>query len=370
MAKKSSTKLPKSYDKQALGEEPSWNEKEVATQSQIIAALNWYNYFYDNKGAVKLLKKNYIRDLKELKLLDLLSDSEITPTICFFSRMVTLGCVFPEKSRAVFDEKVEKLLEKARLRVKPENKNKNRKVISIQDRVFQKACEYMGEFEYQLDLFLKNKFKSSFSAYDYLTANSVKPMVAKKMTGVFDNLIAELQETLGKKDSQLVEAYSHLKPLHIRKIIAFVESIHNDIATYTSNGKKVRRPRKKKVVSLDKQLEKLQYLKDFSELKLVSVDPSTIIGASQLWIYNVRYKKLTKFVAEDKSGFKVKGTTLQNYSENDSIVKRLRKPEEVLSRLQNGGKIVLRKLMSELTTKGEVPKGRINKDTILVRTVK
>jgi len=48
----------------------------------------------------------------------------------------------------------------------------------------------------------------------------------------------------------------------------------------------------------------------------------------------------------------------------------LRKPKEALARVQTGGKVILRKLMGELTTKGEVPKGRINKDTILVRIVK
>ena len=103
MVKKTAVKLPKSYDKSALGDEPTWNDKKEATQSEIIRALNWYNYFYDNKKAAVLLKKNYIRDLSELELLDLLSDSEIPPTLCYFSRMMTLGCKFPAKSRENFE---------------------------------------------------------------------------------------------------------------------------------------------------------------------------------------------------------------------------------------------------------------------------
>ena len=370
MAKKSTVKLPKSDDKSALGDEPVWNSDVEATQSEIVRALNWYNYFYDNKKAVVLLKKNYIRDSKELELLDLLSDSEIPPTLCYFSRMVSLGCNFPTKSRENFDTGIEKLLEKAKGRVKKEEIVEKKKVVSIQDRVLAKAREFMGEFEGQIDEFLANNCKTKFSAYEYLTKNEVKPMIAKKMIGVYDDLIAELQEVLLKKDKQLIEGYKHLKPLRIRKLIAFLESIHADILTYTNNGKKTRRTRKKKAVTVSKQIEKLQFLQNFNELQLVSINPSDIIGASQLWTYNVKYKKLTKFVSADKSGFSVKGTTLQNYSETESMVKRLRKPKEALTKVQNGGKIILRKLMNELTTKGEVPKGRINKDTILLRIVK
>ena len=369
MMKKSTVKLPKSYDKKSLGDEPTWNKEEV-NQSEIVRALNWYNYFYDYKKAVVLLKKNYIRDNKELQLINLLSDTEIPTTLCYISRMISLGCVLPKKSRENFDVGIEKLLDKAKSRVKKEEKIDKSRVISIQDRILSKAREFMGEFEHQIDEFLANKCKSSFSAYDFLTQSEVKPLVAKKMLGVYDDLIAELQEVLLKKDKQLIEAYVHLKPLHIRKLIAFLEGIHADIVTYTNNGKKIRRTRKKKAITSTKQVEKLQFMQNFKELQLVSVNPSTIIGASQLWTYNVKYKKLTKFVSADKSGFSVKGTTLQNYSETESLVKRLRKPQEALTKVQNGGKIVLRKLMNELTTKGEIPKGRINKDTILVRIIK
>ncbi len=371
MVKKSTkVKLPKSYDKSALGDEPVWNSDVEATQNEIIRALNWYNYFYDNKKAVVLLKKNYIRDSAELELLDLLSDSEIPLTLCYCSRMMALGCNFPAKSREKFDDGIEKLLSRAFGRVKIEAKVEKKTVVSIQDRVLTKAREYMGEFEGQIDEFLANKYTSKFSAYDYLTKNEVKPMIAKKMIGTYDDLIAELQEVLLKKDKQLIEGYSHLKPLHIRKLIAFLESIHADILTYTKNGKKIRRTRKKKSITVSKQIEKLQFLQNFNELQLASVNPETLIGANQLWTYNVKYKKLTKFVSADKYGFSVKGTTLLNYSETESMVKRLRKPKEALTKVQNGGKIVLRKLMDELTTKGEIPKGRINKDTILLRIIK
>jgi len=52
------------------------------------------------------------------------------------------------------------------------------------------------------------------------------------------------------------------------------------------------------------------------------------------------------------------------------VSKTIRKPDEVLPRLLKGGKLVLRKLMSEINSKESVPNGRINRDTILLRVIK
>jgi hypothetical protein len=371
--KKTKTRaLPKSYDLQHLGNEPSWDANKTVRQSDIIRALNWYNYFNDAKSSFKMLKKNYVRDLKELDLLDKLPIDKISPTLGFVSRMMTLGCVFSEVSIANYHEKIEQLLEESKDYANISQKTKtmpSARVVSIAERVVNKANEYVGEFDGQIDEFMANNYKSSFSVYEYLTELQVKPMIAKAMLGSYDNFILELKEVLTKDDEQLNEGYAHLKPIQIRKLIAFLEGINDDILTYTNNGKKAKKPRKKKPISVTKQIEKMQYRKEFVELKLQSINPITIIGASQLWIYNTRYKKLTCFFAEDSTGFSVKGTSILNFS-SESVIKTLRKPKEVLTKVQKGGKIVLRNIMNELTTRGTIPKGRINNDTILVRVIK
>jgi hypothetical protein len=63
----------------------------------------------------------------------------------------------------------------------------------------------------------------------------------------------------------------------------------------------------------------------------------------------------------------VKGSAIQNYKYNESICKTLRKPKDVLSKVLDGGKIVLRKVMSQINAKESELNGRINKDTILLR---
>jgi hypothetical protein len=77
-----------------------------------------------------------------------------------------------------------------------------------------------------------------------------------------------------------------------------------------------------------------------------------------------------RYDALGPAGLSVKGTTLQGYDEETSVSKTIRKPDEVLPRLLKGGKLVLRKLMSEINSKESVPNGRINGDTILLRVIK
>jgi hypothetical protein len=66
----------------------------------------------------------------------------------------------------------------------------------------------------------------------------------------------------------------------------------------------------------------------------------------------------------------MKGTTITGFSKEDSEVKTLKKPKEQIQKLLSGGKIVLRKFMEELKTKGRVPNGRINANCVLLRVIK
>ena len=48
---------------------------------------------------------------------------------------------------------------------------------------------------------------------------------------------------------------------------------------------------------------------------------------------------------------------------------KLRKPEKILDKVLNDGKVSLRKLMPSIRTKEKKLTGRINKDTILLRVL-
>jgi hypothetical protein len=87
----------------------------------------------------------------------------------------------------------------------------------------------------------------------------------------------------------------------------------------------------------------------------------------QIWTYNTKTKLLGVYNADNAKGITVKGSTLQNFNEQTSIGKRLRKPEIVLPNLLNAGKVQIKKILPELTTKESAMTGRMNTDTIIVR---
>ena len=114
----------------------------------------------------------------------------------------------------------------------------------------------------------------------------------------------------------------------------------------------------------------MNYAKDFAELKLVSVDPKTIIGASSLWVYNIKTRKLGVYYALDASGLNIKGSTIQNFAESKSVSKTLRKPAVTVNEVLKAGKVALRNILTDIRAAETALTGRINADTILLKVSK
>ena len=177
----------------------------------------------------------------------------------------------------------------------------------------------------------------------------------------------ELLETKRGKSPDLKEAWGYLGRAGLDKRIAFFERMISELEKHINNKKIVRRTRKPKVKSASQLVKGVKYLKESNELKIVSLDPTLLLDAKQLWVYNVKYRILTRYDALE-GGLKIKGTTLYNFSES-SISKRLRKPEEQLSDLVKMGKVKIRTFMESIKTRSAVPTGRINAQTLLLKAV-
>ena len=106
-------------------------------------------------------------------------------------------------------------------------------------------------------------------------------------------------------------------------------------------------------------------------MKLVSINPVDIVGAEQLWVYNVKNRKLGRYVAEDQGGvLGVKGTSITGFNESKSTQKTLRKPEEQIKDLMGSGKVKLRSFIDNIKSKEQAVNGRINIDTIILRIMR
>jgi hypothetical protein len=242
---------------------------------------------------------------------------------------------------------------------------------SIQERVKEAAMRMTEEIEDAIESFQsdpENFDPKAFKMLNLLKGKEVKAAHARIIKGFYERDLAELEELAsGKGDEQLKEGYSHRTKKQVRNLITFYQEIMSACDMLAQEAKVNRKPRKTKVVPKDKIVAKLKFMKSNEPLKLVSINPADIIGASELWIFNTKTRKLGKYVASEFNTLNVKGTTITNFDEFKSVQKTVRKPEEKLKEFKAAGKIALRKFLDDINATDTKLNGRINEETILLK---
>jgi len=348
-------------NKKYLGDEPLL--KGNYTNSDFSNALTWYNYMCTASDARDYIK-NYLdskgRDVEQ-KLFKKVPDSWIPTTAAWVARIMTRGTIVTPDSVHFFEKKFSECLKKVSA-AEEETDQPEKVVVSVHQRMREKASDIIGEIESMLDK------GEQFSLYDWLKANEIPAAYSAQIIAYYSPWLEELLEAATEPDNQLKEAYSHLTKKQLKDRILFFNKMIEDAQRYGENKKKTRAPRKPRTVSVEKKLKSLKFQKEDKEFKIASINPEKIIGAQELWTFNTKYKTLTVFRAIDRGGLQVKGASIINYDEKNSFTKRTgRKPEEYVKKVLEGGKIVLRKLMDDMK---EAPLAyRINENTILLRII-
>ena len=242
---------------------------------------------------------------------------------------------------------------------------------TIQDRMKETAYKMTEELEDAIEGFQKdpeNFDPKAFKILNLLKGKEVKAAHARLIKTLYSRDLAELEELAsGNADEQLKEGYSHRTKKQIRNLIVFYQEIMSACDMLAQEAKVNRKPRKTKVVPKDKLVAKLKYMKSNEPLKLVSINPTDIIGTKELWIFNTKTRKLGKYVAAEFNDLGVKGTTITGFDEFKSIQKTVRKPEEKLKEFKAAGKVQLRKFLEDINATDTRMNGRINEDTILLK---
>ena len=102
-----------------------------------------------------------------------------------------------------------------------------------------------------------------------------------------------------------------------------------------------------------------------------SIDPKQIIGANRLVVFNTRYKKLIIFETSPLvDGLSVKGTTIVGFDEKKSKERTVRKPKEILKDCSTKGIRIINNRYNSLSTKENVPTGRMNKNCVILQALK
>jgi hypothetical protein len=242
--------------------------------------------------------------------------------------------------------------------------------ISIQERVREATFTMTEEIEDALELFAADPEgfdPKAFKLLNLLRGKQVKAAHARIIKDFYQRQHNEYIELQEGKCEQLKEAYSHLSKVQVKKIVVFYHEILSACDMLMQEAKVNRKPRAKKSKPAEKIVEKLKYLKQDEKLKLVSINPTDIVKSKELWVFNVKTRKLGKYVTTEFGELNVKGTTITGFDEFKSVAKTLRKPEEQLKEFKAAGKVALRKFLEDIKAVDIKLNGRINEDTILLK---
>lgn len=279
--------------------------------------------------------------------------------------------------------------------VKKEEKSKvGVYVPTIQERIRDQSYNMVEPIDEWLEGWITDPDTFDPKGFDFKAHfNKLQPSQAhaRKMKTFYENELEDFDELermptagqLSKMDEhtadmwvQLKEGYSHLKKSDIKKLRIAIEELMTALDFIIDKAKATRKPRVAKPRSSSKQVEKLKFCKADTKYSLASINPETIVGANELWVFNVKTRKLGKYVAANidptgvgrpGSGLQVKGTTIIGFNEAESIQKTLRKPELQLKEFKEAGKVKLRKFLEEIPTTDTKLNGRCNLDTVLLK---
>lgn len=347
----------KSIDDKYYGLEPL----DVSKRG-MIDALNWYNYMFEHDNTrdwmFDYLKKNEFNK-SDIAAVKRLPKFRLTKTTCIIARIISNGNTLPVDYQTRFDQTIKTLILEGNMVKEAVKEDTTEKVtVSIQDRTRAKIHNLITDCEEAIDV------DPYLNIYDWLKGKEATSQAATAIRDFYQLTVNDLSVA----DEHETRAEVKMREQSLKQWVQFIY----DCDRFIGNKKvtKFRKPREKKTKSAVDQVQKLKFQKEFPPLKIVSVNPGEIIGASQLWTYNTKYKKLTRYDASGPGGIQVKGTTLIGFDVEKSITKSVRKPEDTIEKVLKAGKVTLRTVLEDIKTNTSSPNGRINSDTIILRVIK
>lgn len=373
---------PSDLDIKYMGSEPLFAVQPDPDRRQIafMIAFNWYSRFYGAKQAKEIFIQylEYNDRKAEAKQLQRLDEKEIMTTYAWLARLSMRGLELTEIESGRIEAEIRRLITSLS---KPEDITKvvvdeeapvtNRP--NVQQIMKERAREAGGEFEGIFDEYLEadQKLDINGRVIGVLSERNILPQHISMLVEVWQKKINEFTEVLDTKDKQLQEAYGHYTKTQIKQIIKFCEAIIKDLNSYSTVKKATAKPRARKAVPVEKIVKNLKYMKVFEDtatkLKLESISPTKLHGASECFLYDSSKRKLIYLIADEYSKtFTVKGNTILGFDSAKSEAKTIRKPT-TLNDLMKAGKPASRKFFTDLTTVGTSPTGRMNDDIVILK---
>ena len=332
--------------KDCVNQVKTWVKKNFPRPSKYILANPEYHFTMTHHAATAFWFNNNLN-----KTID--SDSEKAAGFLnhLFDRMIPLI----EKGKVIYLKK--KQAEKV-ITISPALKLARKIRNTIMQELLELEDDWIAGKETTINLYDRFKYHGlTNTAISY-----VKPMV--------EGWLLDYEDAYHKRCDQAVEGYSHLKRSTLNQRIKTCKAMLEDLERIRSATKASRNVKVKGSVAIDKQVSKVQYKKEDTDFKIVSINPIQVPNKTRLYTFNCKYKVITEYVTDSPNGFIISGSTIKNFNKATSRSVKLRKPLDFLpSFLSRTPKQIDDLWKLYITTKTFAPNGRINKDTILLRVL-
>ena len=350
----------------------------------MIDGLNWYHYVCDQKD-----RRRFLEDWitvhraktakKDLITLNRVSDRNINHTQSYLARMDILGFPISDVEREKIWQSVVQGFEKSKPEQTAKASTENLAVVrteSIQDHMDRQVAEILGDIEDVLISIFTGEQQLGSSAQILNRAKLGVPHY-KKLSARLEPLVAEFEELKvkrGKKsalsdhDQQLLEGYNWVSARNLKAGFNFLEDCLNTCRRLAVE-RQAARVRKKKPVDKSKLVRKFKYLAESKELKITSIKPVDCLNTSEVWVYNVRTRKLGVYRSEFPGSITIKGSQIIGINEATCVQKTLRKPLEQLAGFAKVHKNQTKKYFDGIRGTEVKLKPRSNEYLVILRAV-
>ena len=375
------------FDEKYTGPEPkwagceSWDDEKINTNWW--AGIHYYNYHNNCSDLVKYVSQYGTSHCKwtkqDVQAFNEVEEWRVGFTLGKVCKMLMSGAPLRADTKEWIDTEFEKILTLGheRLAAKKAAGSGNIVKLTIQDRMREKFHDIVGEIEEWYDN--NDEGTEIPDMVAWMREQNVPQQFVNQIAEVFTPRMEELEEAilLRKKknrsdlEDQLVEGYAHVTKERHKRLSEFYSKLTSALETYGAVKKAVRKARVKQAPSKEKMVKKVKYCIQDVGLNLVSINPVDIIGAQILWVYNVRTRKIGKYVAADDAGqLNIKGSAIVGFDYKKSVAKTLRKPTESLKDFASAGKIALRTFLEDIKAVPVEMNGRLNVETVLLKVTK
>lgn len=303
----------------------------------------------------------------DAKALDTLSDWRFM-TVGKYYWMLNKGATLSPSTKIWLDEKINSMIALGYENLKEKEANSNKPIIS------EPSVEFLGRIIAQdlEDLILDGSFQAdSNTAYELLKKRAPKPTVLLRTIDVLKEYVTDHQSMT---QEEIIDGFGSKKRFRdiadqYIELLKVAETFKQNVKiTKRANGKTKTISGKVRKTRVSKAVEKVSYKKEDHELKLVSINPTQIIGAKSILVFNTKNRRIGVYHSATTDGLQIRGTTIHNFDEEKSIQKILRNPKEQIEPFRTAtlkrAQIVLNDYIKAQASKLN---GRLNEHTIILK---